>query len=304
MPFGDDFYVPDEKLIQQVHKTRGARFALPSEFFTELEKYGTKLPTIKGEMLSDYSNFKGYYSSRIRFKQLYRSAEKEILNKETDEKEWKDLLYTTFHDMICGTGIDELYPNAERKLKKIRTRKKAVRKGKSYAGKFLRMISFELRSEEGDLYRTIPSVKAPISQNSVELRSRLEDSTLDLSVRTDFQYPGHVLRLIVNTGIRDGRLIHHLWRDTLAERKLDTMYPFNDFFEYKDHEGNGLRFYSDDCFDYEVKHIGQVYLTLVRSVRILSNGDAGPRISCPRALELGKHRFNISLLAIGKNTFF
>jgi len=304
MPFGDDFYIPNEKLIQQVHKTKGARFALPSEFFTELEKYRTKLPTIRGEMLSDYSNFKGYYSSRISFKQLYRSAEKEVLNKEADEKEWKKLLYTTFHDLICGTGIDELYPNAERKLRKIITRKKAVRKGKSYAGKFLRRISFELRSEEGDLYHTIPSVKTPLSQNSVELRSRLEDSTLDLLVQTDFQYPRHVLRLVVNTGKRDGRLIHHLWRDTLAERKLNTMYPFNDFFEYKDQDGNGLRFYSDDCFDYEVKHTGHVYLTLVRSVQILSNGDAGPTIQCPKALELGKHRFKISLLPIGKNTFF
>jgi len=90
----------------------------------------------------------------------------------------------------------------------------------------------------------------------------------------------------------------------LAERKLNTLYAFNDFFEYKDQNGNGLRFYSDDCFDYEVKRIGDVCLTLVRSVQILSHGDSGPRIPCPKALELGKHRFKISLFPIGKKTFF
>lgn len=303
VPFGDDFYVPNEKLIQQVHKTKGARFALPSEFFTELEEHRTELPTIKGEMLSDYSNFRGYYSSRISFKQLYRGAEKEVLKKEADEREWKDLIYTTFHDLICGTGIDELYPNAEKKLKKIKIGKKVARKGKLYTGRFLRRISFELRSEEGDLYHTIPSVEATLSQHSAELRSRLKDCILDLLVQTDFRYPEHVLRLIVNTGIRDGRLIHHFCEDTV-ERKLDTLYPFNDFFEYKDQDGNGLRFHSDDCFDYEVKHLGQVCLTLVRSVQILSHGDAGPKIPCPKALELGQHRFEISLIPVGKNTFF
>jgi len=127
---------------------------------------------------------------------------------------------------------------------------------------------------------------------------------LDLLVHTDFQYPRHFLRLVVNTGIRDGRLIHHLWKDVFVERKLNTLYAFNDFFEYKDRNGNGLRFYSDDCFDYEVKDDGDVYLTLVRSVQILSHGDAGPRIPCPKALELGKHRFKISLSPIGKKTFF
>lgn len=300
IPFGADFYVPDEKLIQQVHKTKGAKFALPSEFFRELEKHENELPIIKGEMLSDYSNFKGYYSSRVSFKQLYRSAEKEVLNKEADEEEWKNLLYAAFHDLICGTGIDEVYPDAERKLKKIKIGKKAARKGRIYKGKFLRRISFELKSEEGDLYHTTPSVKVALPQNSVKLRSRLKDSTLDLLVQTDFQYPRHILRLVVNTGIRDGRLIHHLWKDALAERKLNTLYAFNDFFEYKDQNGNGLRFYSDDCFDYEVKDDGDVYLTLVRSVQILSHGDAGPTIPCPKALELGKHRFKISLFPIGK----
>jgi alpha-mannosidase len=304
IPFGDDFYVPHEKLIQQIEKTKGAKLALPSEFFRELEKHKNELPTVKGEMLSDYSNFKGYYSSRVSFKQLHRRAEKEVLNKEADEEEWKNLLYATFHDLICGTGVDEIYPNAERKLKKIKIEKKAVRKGKLYNGKFLGRVSFKLRAEEGDLYHTVPSVGAALPQNSIHLRSRLRDSTLDLLVQTDFQYPRHILRLVVKTGIRDGRLIHHLCGEVLAERKLNTLYAFNSFFEYKDQNDNGLRFYSDDCFDYEVKDVGDVYLTLVRSVQILSHGDAGPRIPCPKALELGKHRFKISFFPLGKKRFF
>jgi len=304
VPFGADFYVPDEKLIQQVHITKGAKFALPSEFFRKLEKHKKELPIIKGEMLSDYSNFRGYYSSRVSFKQLYRSAEKEVLNKEADAEEWKNLLYGAFHDLICGTGIDEVYPDAERKLKKIKITEKAATKEKIYKGKFLHRISFELKSEEGDLYHTIPSVGVALPQNSVKLKSSLKDSTLDLSIQTNFQYPRHILRLVVNTGIRDGRLIQHLWKDAFTERKLNTLYPFNDFFEYKDQNDNGLRLYSDDCFDYEVKEDGDIYLTLVRSVQILSHGDAGPTVACPKALELGKHRFEISLFPLGKKTFF
>jgi alpha-mannosidase len=70
IPFGADFLFPDEKLIQRVHETKDAKFALPSEFFRELENHRTTLPKIKGEMLSDYANFRGYYSSRTSFKQL------------------------------------------------------------------------------------------------------------------------------------------------------------------------------------------------------------------------------------------
>jgi hypothetical protein len=108
--------------------------------------------------------------------------------------------------------------------------------------------------------------------------------------------------MVISTGIREGRLTHHLLEDVWTERKLNTLYAFNDFFEYRD--GDGFRFYSDDCFDYEVKDIGDVYLTLVRSVQILSHGDAGPRTTCPKALELRKHLFKISLSAVGKKIWF
>jgi len=303
IPFGCDFCVPHEKFIQQVHKTKGAKFALPSEFFRELEKRNGELPIVEGEMLSDYSNFKGYYSSRISYKQLYRRAEKEVLNRETDD-EWKNLLYATSHDFICGTGIDSSYPHAERKLKNTKIIEQPEEKERSYNGEFLRRISFELRSEEGDLYNTIPSVKATLPQSAITLRANLKDSELDLFIQTDFQYPRHILKLVVNTSIKNGRLIHHLGRDVLAERKLNTLYALNDFFEYKDQNHNGLRFYSDDCFNYEVKDNGDVHIILVRSVQILSHGDAGPRIPCPKALELGKHKFRIFILSIGKKRFF
>lgn len=118
IPFGADFYLPDEKLIQQIHETENAQFTLPSEFCKELEQRQNELPRIEGEMLSDYRNFRGYYSSRVRFKQLYRRVEKDVLSKETTKEEWKKLLYASFHDLICGTGIDEVYPYAEEKLQR------------------------------------------------------------------------------------------------------------------------------------------------------------------------------------------
>jgi alpha-mannosidase len=80
------------------------------------------------------------------------------------------------------------------------------------------------------------------------------------------------------------------------------VYALNDFFEYKDQNGSGLRFYSDDCFDYETKNNGVVYLTLVRSVQILSHGDAGPKIPCPKALELGTHSFKLSIAPVEKDS--
>lgn len=292
VPFGADFYVPEEKLIRLVHKTENAKFALPSEFFEELEKYKSKLPTIKGEMLSDYDNFRGYYSSRVHFKKLYRKTEKELLRREASEQEWKDLLYAAFHDIICGTGIDEIYPPAEKKLKRIKISEKEDRRGNPYKGKFLDRISFELRAEEGDLYHTIPSIKAKLSPDSVKLRAYLKNSSIELWVKVDFNYSRHVLKLIIDTGIRNGMLLHHFWRDVWAERSLNTLYAFNGFFEYKEGK-HGIRFYSDDCFDYEVKDNGRVYLTLVRGVQILSHGDAGPKLVCPKALELGEHNFRI-----------
>ena len=302
LPFGDDFYVPQEKLIQQIHKTKSAGFALPSEFFRELEKHKSKLPTLEGEMLSDYFNFKGYYSSRISIKQLFKKAERELLDGGGGVEDWKNLLYTTFHDLIGGTGIDAVYPTVKQKLKRIKNRKKTKREGKSCEGEFLRRISFELRSEEGDLYHTIPTVVAKLPPNSVRVESRLNNSTLDVLVQTDFQSPRHVLRLLVNTGIRNGKLTQHFWRNSSVERKLNTVYALNDFFEYKDQNGSGLRFYSDDCFDYETKNNGVVYLTLVRSVQILSHGDAGPKIPCPKALELGTHSFKLSIAPVEKDS--
>lgn len=304
IPFGADFYIPDEKLIQQVHETRNAQFALPSDFFRKLEQHQNELPRVEGEMLSDYRNFRGYYSSRVRFKQLYRRAEKEVLNKEASKEEWKNLLYAAFHDLICGTGIDEVYPYAEEKLKKIKIKRKEEGIERSYKGKFLRRITFELKAEEGDLYHTIPSIKADFPPSSVKLESYLKNSSLDLLVRTNFQYPRHILKMVVNTGIKNGRLTHHLGKDVWAERKLNTMYALNGFFEYKDENGDGFRFYGDDCFDCEVKDTGDAYFTLVRSVQILSHGDAGPRIPCPKALELGKHMFKLSLFTVGRKSQF
>jgi hypothetical protein len=303
VPFGADFSIPDEKLVQQVHATEDAEFALPSEFFRELEKHKNRLPTVRGEMLSDYANFRGYYSSRMSFKQLYRQAESELLNSGASEEDWKNLLYSTFHDLICGTGIDKVYPEAERRLKQVKVGKKARRRGKAYSGNFLRRISFELMAEEGDLYRNIPSVKVTLPKDFIKLSAYRNDSALNLSIKTDSQWPRHVLRLVVKTGVKKGALTHHLWKEVFAERRLNTLYAFNDFFELKDCNGDGFRFSSDDCFDYEVKESGDVCFTLVRSVQILSHGDAGPRTPCPGALELGKHRFEISVFSIGKETF-
>jgi alpha-mannosidase len=300
LPFGDDFYIPQEKLIQQIHKTKNAEFALPSEFFKELEKQKSKLPTLEGEMLSDYSNFKGYYSSRISLKQLFRKAERELLDKGGGLEDWKNLLYTTFHDLIGGTGIDAVYPAFKKKLKRIKKSRKTELDGKCCKDDFLGRVSFELRYEEGDLYHTKPTAVTDLPKNSVRIKSCFNNPTWDILVQTDFQSPGHVLKLLVNTSISDGKLTQRFWPDSWVERKLNTLYAFNNFFEYKDKNGSGLRFNSDDCFDYEIKNNGVVYLTLVRSVQILSHGDAGPKIPCPKALELGKHSFKLSVTPVEK----
>jgi len=299
VPFGDDFFIPQEKLIQQVHKTKCAKFATPSEVFKEIEKHQDKLRTVKGEMLSNYANFRGYYSSRVSLKQLYRHAERNFLNSQNTEEEWKNLLYSTFHDLIGGTGIDKIYPTAKRKLRRLIGKEREVACGKLYPGKLRNMFSLELRAESGDLYHSKPSRFLATPPDSSIIKKCLQDSSLEISIQTNFQFPEHVLKLVVDTGVREGILTQYYWNQASTERKLDTLYALNGFFEYKNQDGTGFRFRSDDCFDYEVKRTGKVYLTLVRSVQILSHGDAGPRIRCPKAEELGKHRFEVSINPIG-----
>jgi hypothetical protein len=301
IPFGADFYLPEEKFIEQVHRNKEAKFATPSEFFTEIEKQIDKLPVVEGEMLSDYCNFRGVYSSRPSYKRLFRSIEERLISyPQATDDDWKDLIYCGFHDLICGTGIDKTYPPAIEKLNKLKSKIpiKEVQIGKkTYKGEFLKNISFQLSFDHGDLYHTKPEFRCYYQPEKLEI-NLLEDGCIELDVDINFKQPHHKLQLVIKSGIREGNIIHHLDGHKI-ERQLNTIYPLVGYFEYWDKKRTrGLQIHGD-CFDYEVKNNGDIFLTLIRSVSLLSHGDAGPPIECPDALEQGMYKFKIFVRQLG-----
>ena len=234
IPFGADFYVPEEKFINEVYKIKEAKFATPSEFFEEIEKNKEKLPIVKGEMLSDYYNFRGVYSSRIRYKQLFREVEKSLFsgNNNIEDKDWKELIYCSFHDLICGTGIDKVYSTAIGKLNKLKRKYSKKEEEEKYMEKTLENIYLQLSLESGDLYHTKPKPICVYKLEKLKTYS-LSDGSLEIYLELDFKLPQHKLQLVIDSGINNGVLLHNLggyW----IERSLNRNYPLTDYFEYWD----------------------------------------------------------------------
>ena len=103
------------------------KIATPEEFFTELEKYGKKFEVVEGELYDDElaDVFPQVCSTRMWLVQDYRECENLILTAEefatiawllgadypSEElhKAWQMVLFTAFHDVITGCGVDEIY---------------------------------------------------------------------------------------------------------------------------------------------------------------------------------------------------
>lgn len=134
MPSGSGVTIPQEKTggfikeWNEDHEDIKIRIATPKDFFEEIEKDKDSLEVIKDEFLSGkYSEvFPGTYSSRMWVKILERKMERLICNaekfatiawlfgahypKESLDEEWKRLFLVSFHDVISGCGVDDVYP--------------------------------------------------------------------------------------------------------------------------------------------------------------------------------------------------
>jgi len=98
------------------------KIATPSEFFNTIKEFESKLDIVKEDL---NPIFQGCYSARIRLKQYNRLLENMLysceafsiiawllgltyLEDKLDEA-WEPLLFSHFHDVICGTGSDRTY---------------------------------------------------------------------------------------------------------------------------------------------------------------------------------------------------
>ncbi len=95
------------------------RFATAREFFQRLEKEGTNLPVIEGELNVEFA---GCFSSQSLIKKANRFAEKRLGSAEVAslfahrlaavpyparefEQAWRDTLFSHFHDILPGSGV-------------------------------------------------------------------------------------------------------------------------------------------------------------------------------------------------------
>lgn len=135
---GSDFARPQSSapnLIKEWnkrHPDKKIRFSLPGEVFQAWEKQGKNIPTISADL---NPLFQGTYCTRIDLKQQNRFLENyiEIAEKisacvpgaDKDriyriEEAAEIMLYNQFHDIICGTLIDEAYQDSLSKYERAR----------------------------------------------------------------------------------------------------------------------------------------------------------------------------------------
>jgi len=133
VPAGSGVSLPEPKTIKTVkdwnktHKNSEMRISKSIDFFEALEKETKNFETRKGELYSGKFSevFPNCLSSRMWIKQGMRKHENLILSCEKWatvlyllfgyypfkklKKCWKVLLFSAFHDVLPGTGIDECY---------------------------------------------------------------------------------------------------------------------------------------------------------------------------------------------------
>ncbi len=138
IPIGADFRRPNPTLTQIAKRAseitgHEVKVATPSEYMEAIDV--ERLPIVKDRL--EYGKYfrvlPGCYSSRIPVKRRYRKLEREIIATEAFEafcqsfgrrsvdftEAWKTFLQNSFHDVICGCGIDKIYQNAEKRNQEV-----------------------------------------------------------------------------------------------------------------------------------------------------------------------------------------
>lgn len=119
-----------------------ARFALPSEFFEELEKLSEdyKLPIWNDKLYLQYH--RGTYTTQARFKKLHKEAELKLIEAEKIsstaslygfeypknllDKLWEKLLFNQFHDILAGSSIKDVYDDAIKEVSYVLEKSKEI----------------------------------------------------------------------------------------------------------------------------------------------------------------------------------
>ena len=138
--YGDHGGGVEERMIKDAlkffeEKTHKASFALPIEFFRELEKIALRkrLPLWRDELYLQYH--RGTYTTQARIKRLLRNAERLLIESEKLaslasmngfrypflrlRELWSKLLFNQFHDIAAGSSIPEVYEDALKDIKEV-----------------------------------------------------------------------------------------------------------------------------------------------------------------------------------------
>ena len=137
MPAGSGSMPPQPELCSavvqwnQTHTDVKMKMATPSEFFQALENCGKTLQTVEGELYDDElaAVFPQVCSSRIWIVQAARECEGLIINAEEFatiawllgaqyparefKESWEEMSFIAFHDIITGSGVDDVYEEVE-----------------------------------------------------------------------------------------------------------------------------------------------------------------------------------------------
>ncbi len=136
MPCGSGGAIPQDEIPESIHRWNEEHenetmvAATPHEFFEQLESECENLITFRGELYSDELEniFPDVASSRVRLRLAIRDRELELLMaekaaalaflhgkgypEESMADMWRKKLFLAMHDIVPGTGIDEIYQEA------------------------------------------------------------------------------------------------------------------------------------------------------------------------------------------------
>ena len=149
-----------EKLREMMKEDTFLLFSDPEKYFAELEKYGDRIPVIRGDLQHHAS---GCYSTDGPGKQAHKHAEAELVDaekmmtvaaktlnlpyeKESFHQAWKTLLFNEFHDIMGGCSLREALEDMHQELGGVRMI------ARDNLNKALQKIAFHVDTENGKPY--------------------------------------------------------------------------------------------------------------------------------------------------------